>query len=243
MTLQPSGEISVSDLATEYSDTTPNSMSEYYDKPGGVSSGSPLSLSSFYGLSAQPILEGSEVKTFSGSTALFRYPTGIQSGDLLIAILGVNDNFRIQSGGPSGFTSLTSVLGAGAGEGKVWYKFASGSESGDYSFSLPGGSVSGGGTVTVRISNTTTTPEVATSGGANPPSLTPSWSETDTLWVAGLIQRYGSITGYPTDYTGAGTSGSALAWRVNRTATEDPGAFSTSGSDGNASVTIAVKPG
>lgn len=242
MTLPSSGPLSISNLVAEYGGTAPHAMSEYYNKPGGVTSGNPLPMSSFYGLSANPILEGSATTNFTGGTATFTYPSGVQSGDLIIALLGVDDNFRIQSGGPSGFTSLTSVLGAGAGEGKAWYRFASGGESGNFSFALPGGGVQGGGTATVRISNTTTAPQVATAGGANPPSLTPSWGSADTLWLAGLIQRFGSITGYPSGYSGAGTDSAALAWRVNRAASEDPGAFSTSGSDGNACMTIAVYP-
>lgn len=244
MPITTSGTISVEDLADEFGGTVPHSMSEYYGKPGGIASGNPLPLSSFYGLSVSPIFQSSATVSFgSTNVASFTYPSGIQTADLLIAILGVNDNFRIQNGGPSGWSSLTGVLGAGAGEGKVWYKFAVGNESGNFSFTLPGGFISGGGTTVIRVSNVEIAPQVAVSGGNNPPSLSPSWGSDHTLWVAGLIQRYGSITGYPSGYTGATSGqGSALAWRVNEASSENPGAFSTSGSNGNASVTIGVRP-
>ena len=46
MTLPSSGSISLMMLGLEYGDSTPHSMSEFYNKPGGPTSGT-ISLSVF----------------------------------------------------------------------------------------------------------------------------------------------------------------------------------------------------
>ena len=53
MTLPNSGAISLQDLANEYGDSAPHGIDEFYNKPGGPTSG-PISLEDFYGLSATP---------------------------------------------------------------------------------------------------------------------------------------------------------------------------------------------
>ena len=74
MALPSSGTISLMMLGLEYNDSTPHSMSEFYNKPGGPTSGT-ISLSDFYGLSnSQPA--GEAFYTTAGSYS-WTCPTGI----------------------------------------------------------------------------------------------------------------------------------------------------------------------
>lgn len=70
MALQTEGEISVSDVATEFEDTAPHAMSEFYGAAMGVPSSGEISLSDFYGTAS-----------FSGGlmTATSEYPKGISA--------------------------------------------------------------------------------------------------------------------------------------------------------------------
>lgn len=52
MPLQTSGQISLSEIATEFGGTTPHSMSEYYAAATGVPASGTLEMSDFYGTSA-----------------------------------------------------------------------------------------------------------------------------------------------------------------------------------------------
>jgi hypothetical protein len=49
MALQSSGEISLNDIATEFSGTAPHSLSEYYGVDTGIPSSGEISFSDFYG--------------------------------------------------------------------------------------------------------------------------------------------------------------------------------------------------
>jgi hypothetical protein len=103
MTLQTSGSISIGDIATEFEDTAPHSMSEFYDAGGAPSSGA-LSISDFYGLSnivKAPI--GLIIPTTSAST-----PSGWTS------FTSANDRFIVAAGssysaGSTGGSSSVSV--------------------------------------------------------------------------------------------------------------------------------------
>lgn len=52
MALQSSGDISLSDIETEFGGTAPTSLSEYYDAADGVPASGDISFSDFYGTSA-----------------------------------------------------------------------------------------------------------------------------------------------------------------------------------------------
>ena len=54
MPLQSSGAISFSDIATEFSDTAPHSMSEFYGAASGIPASGVIDASDFYGASAVP---------------------------------------------------------------------------------------------------------------------------------------------------------------------------------------------
>ena len=113
----------------------------------------------------------------------------------------------------------------------------------------------------MRISPCTAVEIATISNTLNSPSLSPSWGSDDTLWLAASsVQQNDSTfeyTGDPTDYTrieylettdGAGVGDTSdaqlvVAYRELATATEDPDAWPTSGSQtGNRSITIAIQP-
>jgi hypothetical protein len=52
MALQTSGQISLSNIATEFEDSAPHSMSEFYDAASGIPASGQISISDFYGASA-----------------------------------------------------------------------------------------------------------------------------------------------------------------------------------------------
>lgn len=56
MALQTSGAISLGDIGTEFSDTAPHSLSEFYGADTGIPSSGEISIGDFYGASAAPPL-------------------------------------------------------------------------------------------------------------------------------------------------------------------------------------------
>ena len=105
----------------------------------------------------------------------------------------------------------------------------------------------------------TTVPEITavadgTSANPDPPSITPSWgAETGTIFIAIDISddapAPGPVISYPTNYTLNQVDGTSLtssgyiasAIRITSAATEDPGAFTLTGSEHWRGYTIAVR--
>lgn len=70
-----------------------------------------------------------------GTSVTMTKPTGVASGDVLVAFITANDQTVTA---PSGFTSIeTAQGGTGPFRGSSFYKVAGGSEPADYSFSVP----------------------------------------------------------------------------------------------------------
>lgn len=185
------------------------------------------------------------------------YPSNISSGNLLLCFIGHDGASGASPSMPSGWVNAGGATAAGsAAELDVWYKIATGSESGTFSFS-PDASEQGCWRI-VRISNWhgTTPPEVSTaasgtSANPNPNSLTPSWGSADTLWFAANVSDgardttvfSSSYTNGFSDNSGGGAgAGLGTCRRENATATEDPGQFTISASDQWGAVTVAVRP-
>lgn len=86
------------------------------------------------GASAPPVCENVATRG-SGSnstTVSIAYPSGIQAGDLLVLHISVRETTASLST-PSGFTHLQTIDSAKGISGSVFYKIASGSESGSIS--------------------------------------------------------------------------------------------------------------
>ena len=187
------------------------------------------------------------------------YPATVNSGELLLFLTCANG---------SGISAIdineTSVVEIKDGNARnhctnVSYLIAAGSESGNYTVDLTGGSEVIC-SYCVRISgwHGTTAPEISTGANAetstpNPDSLTPSgWSAgaEDTLYGVWLSTDGAPmpVTTWPTGYTsnqnddssGVGCS-MAVAFQNLSAASSDPSAFTLTGTDGCQAFTFAIR--
>jgi hypothetical protein len=211
---------------------------------------------------AFPVIESSAYSESTVNTGSINAtaPSGIASGDLLIAIAACDGNRSFVW--DTGWVELADNSGSRGCTLAAAYKDAGGSEPSTYL-------VDNAGTERVacwifRISGaedpSTQAPEIAAANGGaatsiDPPSLTPTGGAADFLWIAfGCMDVDGnnSISTYPSGYTNTSynetgtTTGHVLLVKAtldSNTATEDPGAFTVSLSDTWNAATIAVHPG
>lgn len=195
--------------------------------------------------------------TFGGnsltSPITVNLPASISSGDLLLmcaVVAATSTTFTP----PSGWTELYDTGSASNINAYCAYKFASGSEGASLSWTT-GGTFSWGG-VTARVTGMhgSAAPEAVTGNESNtaspdPPSVTPSWGNAVTLWIAvGMTDvNSATVSAYPSNYTDnqvvAGTNARiAIAARGLQAASEDPGAYTFSGSGPARAATIAIRP-
>lgn len=183
--------------------------------------------------SAYPTVEATNTSSAaSAASASVSLPTGIVSGNLLIALCVLFDD-RTHTW-PAGWTELYDA-DTGSQSSSAAYRVADGSEGASITVNFGGGS-SASAHITMRISNYQGTPEVGTAVGGistspNPPSITPSWGSDDILVLAMVGARTTSVvSAAPSSYTdlltvAAGGSGpsAAIARREVTGTTEDPG--------------------
>lgn len=181
-------------------------------------------------------------------------PSGIVSGDLLIAIVVIDKPQVINT--PSGWTAIQNEQFGSAIETATWYRIATGSES-DFTWTSNVGDTSNTKIFRITGWHGTTPPEAAdlgeTSATPDPPSLNPTgWAAEDTLWIAwfGKDAKSGTATGYPTGFddnqaTGENAAAGGPTWaycsREENTASKDPGMFAC-GNEQLVVTTIAVRP-
>lgn len=196
-------------------------------------------------------------QTTNTTTHPINLPTGIVSGDLLLAFISLDGN-PTMSGWPTGWTSLASAPGASSlTRIEVRYKIAGASE--PASFNLTSSASEQSVHRTIRISTGTYTGNpivstVATGTTANPdsPSLTLGSTADWTVWsVFANDDGRRTLSVYPTGYTdgqfydtsgGAGGCGLGSSRRNIATgAAQDPGAYTISASQAWGAVTLAVK--
>lgn len=189
-------------------------------------------------------------------------PATVNAGDLLITLVEVRNAGTWTKPLLWLDISTLSQTGGGGGVGKLngFYTIALGTEAG----TTPIWTASSGTTgiwqcIRVTSWNGTTSPEATTTSGdssaANPPSLSPSWGADDNLWLA--VAGHAAITtaawsAGPSGFSGfqdngASSGGSAVslasAWLQLNASSEDPGAFTVSGSNRFwAAATIAIRP-
>lgn len=185
----------------------------------------------------------------SSSSHTVSLPTGIVSGNLLIAFCALNDD-RTHTW-PAGWTELTDA-DTGNIVASVAYRVADGSEGSTISVSLGGGS-STSAHITLRITNYTGTPEAGTPVGGtsttpDPPSVSPSWGSDEILVLAFASSRTSSVasaapSGYGNLITVAnGSNPAAACARLEVTASsENPGTFTLPGSVEWQAQTICIR--
>ncbi|MGH7535138.1 MAG: hypothetical protein ACREMG_06090, partial [Gemmatimonadales bacterium] len=206
--------------------------------------------------------------TTAGTSHTLNLPTGISSGDTLIAMLSGfigSGSTAVDISWPSGWTEFfeqdatsgtlhLAVAGA-------WRK-ADGTEGASITVTTNVSVLAAHNSyrITGAADPTVQPPEAAAIGyttgttSIDPPSLTPTGGAKDYLWLAVAGWRRSGVTSPndPTNYTtaidassggaGSGTHLRSLRRQLNA-ASEDPGAFTLSGtSERRAGVTIAVHP-
>lgn len=208
--------------------------------------------------------------TSNSNSWTLTYPTNLQSGDLILALAGIDGATGAGSTTMTGFKG--STLSNGASSIVVAVRRSDGTESGSITLSLnaneqgswrvfritgtAGGALSG-----AILSNSSGFEEadvacaVASTGSPsnspNPPSLDPTnWDVEDTLWIAACaIDTSRTISAFPlpdlntADVSGA-SNGATLGVCMDDLAQSslDPGTFTASASDDWVAATIAIRP-
>lgn len=186
-------------------------------------------------------------------------PGSIASGDLLLAFVEVRNAGTWTP--PSNWFEIGTQAGGGSvGKLTVFYKIADGSEGATATWTASAGTSAIWQTRKVTNWHGTTPPEISTgtsgdASAANPGSLAPSWGSADTLWIAVAGHAAASTAAWsagPGGYgdflnSGASSGGSAIsvatAYLANTAASEDPGAFTVSGSNRFwAAFTVGIRP-
>lgn len=185
-------------------------------------------------------------------------PDQVISGDLLIAFSHLRNSGTWTE--PTDWTELDAQLGGGSvGELTVHYKISDGSEGATETWTAGTGSTATWLVIKVANWDGTSAPEVSKTSGdvsaADPPSLTPSWGSADTLWIAAAGHSAATNAAWsagPSGYSdftisgvSAGGASTSLATATLQTtaSSEDPGAYTVSGSNRWwAAMTVGVEP-
>lgn len=192
----------------------------------------------------------------SGTTTLnVPMPSPVSAGDILIMTISCRGpSARTVSTHPAGWTILCDAAGSGDHRRALCYaKVASGSEGGGTAaVVMSGGTNSAAITVSIQGSDGTFQGSTFASGSSsapNPSSITPSWSNLKTLFVAPVSYRGNTVSAAPSGYSGkldhAGGDDTdiAISFRqLESFVSEDPGAYTGSVSSW-ASGTIAIRGG
>jgi hypothetical protein len=193
-------------------------------------------LAGFAALRLLPIIVASATTSTTGaSSTAVPMPSGIKVGDLLIGFFGHNNAGGTSEPNNAGWTKLGSYLSVGGSPAhalSTQYRIADGSEGSSMIFTY--GVNTGFYSVVACIRNFRSIPEVSTgitgnSAAANPDSITPSWGNAPTLYLAGAAGR--NFSADPSGYLAVGEANpganSARIAGLSKIAggAEDPGAF------------------
>jgi PKD repeat protein len=184
-------------------------------------------------------------------------PTGIAAGNLLIIFYAFDGSPTVSGISENGYSTL-GTTSASSPYTRVAYKIATGSEGSTVTFTSDVAEKSAHITYRITGWHGTTAPAIstvatATSANPDPASLNPSgWDIEETLWLAVAAWDAGNtnLSTFPSGYTNGllnrATSsdgvGIATAQRELAAASEDPGAFTLTGSQAWKAYTLAVRP-
>ena len=203
-----------------------------------------------------PVIESTNTGNQASGNHVVNYPSGYQSGDLIVINFGVYGGSSITT--PAGWTAVSSGANPNSTQ-KVLTRVLDGTEGSSVTVSI---SVSTHTAFTAyRISGASGNVEGANTGTSgtlvNPPSLTASWGAKKNLWLAcGTSYGFTAVQGAPTNYNNnfiqdANNSGS-IDWQrsamgsyeYEATDTQNPGTFTGAQSGGYAwrGATVVVEP-
>jgi len=201
-------------------------------------------------------------ETTNQTTHNVTLPSGIQAGDLLILIVGTNNDNSVTiawNAAGSGWVELgQEAIQNFEHKLAAAYKFAAGDATDNADYTTTAGEESAAICLRITGAHASTPPEYtptefeSASTDANPPSLNPAnWDVEDTLWIAIGSTTNGTLTVSTYPYAAnnitsasAGTDGVrvAIATTENAAASNDPGNFVFSGTDTVGGAQIAVRP-
>lgn len=185
----------------------------------------------------------------SNITTTVNLPGTYAGGDLLLMFLKTVSTALVTT--PTGWTLQTNSSGAGCGPTLwVYYKTSDGTEGSTVSvtqdaansiafvtFAIRNWSGTLAGTNSVSSSNPT----------PNPPSLTSGFGAVPTMWFAAVASNTATLNTYPSGYSNGTVSNGgsanfvAAATLTNSNASEDPGAFGSTGATAACVNTFAIK--
>jgi hypothetical protein len=198
------------------------------------------------------------VQTSNSLTWTLTYPTNLQSGDLILALLASDGNTLPVW--PLGFVQRDGNTGAVS---LHWAKkLSGGTESGTFSVTLSASESGGwrvfritnwGGTLGTDYTNGDATRDLGTfdtNANPNPGEHSPTWGAADTLWIAACgVDTSRTISVYPltgrnTADVSGGSGGATLGVCTTESAVGflDPGTFTISNSDDWSTSTTAIRP-
>jgi hypothetical protein len=190
------------------------------------------------------------------SSSTISLPINRQTGDMIIVIFNHWDDGISERIINNNFTRLVRVTnGSGL---YVWYKILDGTETSSITISHSGDALGRRPRISLHhLRNVVGIPEISTSNSLNPPSLTPSWDNQLTAWIAVTSGRTESVevVSPPEGYgylTYIGLSGSAqtnsnfqgTAKKISKLKPQDPTVFGLAGTSPSSqfiSATIAVR--
>lgn len=186
-------------------------------------------------------------------TVTVNYPSGIQSGDLLILVLAEDLGNRINSSTPTftGFNLVVASSNVSSSVGfKLFYRIANGTESGTITCNetqlyVPA-AIMARFSLSDTVSLVNASINTTTAVDPNPPSVTASITGTEYLVITAGIYDDGKFNSVqpvsaPSGYTkvadrgtiaasGTGSIALCLAYNVSTTQANDPSSFSQNGS-------------
>lgn len=206
---------------------------------------------------AFPVMEASNTSSDNslGTSSTITLPTGIESGDLVIAAISVGANVTVTW--PSPWVELGETTSDFLITLSVGYLKATGGET-SVTVTL-GGSNLYEAHASYRWSGAADPdidpPEIVMANHSSPaepdpPALTPAQGAVDYQWIALMANDNGNdITSFPTGYVNLlevrdGTSaGLGCGTRARNIATENPGGFVFAGNAASCSATVSIPPG
>ncbi len=209
--------------------------------------------------SAFPEIMGVQITegTGTGTPMVFDLPSAVQVGELLLMFGVYGQSSARTVATPSGWDELYNIVPAATANFRrsvAFFRFATGSEGSTVDVSASAGAHWSG--IIYRIANATAAPEYAmvNSDTNDPPNLSPTWPESNSLWLAGVAGYTGSSvynppvaspSGYSTYIFATSQSGNnaqvGFMSRQHRAASENPGAYSFSAATPHMSITVGVR--
>jgi hypothetical protein len=221
-----------------------------------VTNANPAVVTGSFGSTAYPTI--SSTATFAASVGATTHsvtlPSSIVSGNLLIVILRVGTGTgTITATTPAGWTVLGSRNSTGITY--AFYKIATGAEGATVSVTVSAAAYLSA--ISYNITNYTGVPEISfeSTNINNPPSISSSWNATKNTFISVLTYRRSDgtadtaptnystlLTAKPTSSTNTNRASIATAVRNYESKTDDPAAFTTTGTiDTPHSATIVVR--